>query len=219
MRINEITTHRWRLRRLKQLFDRIYRELASCRSGTLPLKKRKPRPPTSMDDNVGRSVLSARYPTIASTARHMPQRIFAKLKRARKAKPVIRAAPATTGKRSALRAKVPAAPRKPPTKPAAHSQQSAAKQAQAASAANMSQPTATTANPTAMQPSTSARTQQPVSAQPANAVVGVPGTAQALPKPVAVPAVTAATSPSAAALPRPPVTTRALQRVPRVRPR
>lgn len=219
MRIHEITTHRSRLRRLKQLFDRIYRELASCRSGSGALKKRKPRPPTSIDDNVGRSVLSARYPTVASTARHMPQRIVAKLKRARKPKPVQRAAPAATGKRSAPRAKAPSAPLKPPTKPATQSQQSATKQTQAASAANTSQPTATTAKPTAMQPSTSVRTQQPVSAQPANAVVGVPGTAQALPKPVAVPPVTAATSPGAAVLPRPPVTTRALQRVPRARSR
>ena len=219
MRIHEITTHRWRLRRLKQLFDRIYGELALCRSGSVTLKKRKPRPPASMDDNVGRSVLSARYPTIASTARHMPQRIVAKLKRAKKAKPVIRAAPAATSKRSAPRTKAPAAPRKPPTKPAALSQQSATQQAHAGTADSASQPTVTTAKPTAIQPSANPALQQAVSAQPANAAVGVPGTAQALPKPVAVPPVTAATSPGAAVLPRPPVTTRALQRVPRARPR
>ena len=219
MRIHEITTHRWRLRRLKQLFDRIYRELASCRSGSVPLKQRKPRPPASMDDNLGRSVLSARYPTVASTARHMPQRIVAKLKRARKAKPVIRAAPAATGKRSAPRTKAPAAPPKPPTKPVTGAQQSAAKQTQATTAANTSQPTSTTANPTAMQPSANPALQQSVSALPTNSAVGVPGTAQGLPKPVAVPPVTAATSPGAAVLPRPPVTTRALQRVPRARSR
>ena len=202
MRIHEITTHRWRLRRLKKLFDRIYRELASCRSVSVLLKPRKPRPPASMDDNVGRSVLSARYPTVASTARHMPQRIVAKLKRARKPKPVQRATPAATGK------------------PAAHSQQSAAKQAQAA-ASNPSQPTATTAKPTAMQPSANPAPQQPVSALPVNAAFGAQGATQALPKPVAVPTVTAATAAKspAAALPRPPATIRAVQRIPRARPR
>jgi hypothetical protein len=217
VRVHEITTHRSRLRRLKQLFDRIYRELALCRSGSVALKKRKPRPPTSMDDNVGRSVLSARYPTIASTARHMPQRIVAKLKRARKPKPVMRAAPAASGKRSAPRAKAPVSPPKPPTKPTAHSQQSAAKQVQAGTADGASQPTATTSKPTAIQHSTNPTLQQPVSAQPANSTVGVSGTAQTLPKPVTVPAASPATLAGAAVPPRPPFNTRAVQRVPRPR--
>ena len=216
MRIHEITTHRWRLRRLKKLFDRIYRELASCRSGSVLLKPRKPRPPASMDDNVGRSVLSARYPTVASTARHMPQRILAKLKRARKPKPVQRAAPAATGKRSAPRVKAPAAPPKPPTKPVAQAQHSGGKQAQSATADGASQFTVKPAKPTAMQTSTNAATQQPVSALPANAGVGAQSAVQTLAKPVTAPAVSPA-RPGAAVPPRPSVNARAVQRVPRPR--
>jgi hypothetical protein len=130
MRLHEITTRRSRLARLKKLFDRLYHQLAWCRTGSVPPKQRKSRPPASMDDNVGRSVLSARYPTVASTARHMPQRIVSKLKRARKPKPVIRSAPAATGKRSAPRARAPISPStKQPTQ-AAQPAQTAAAQAQ-----------------------------------------------------------------------------------------
>ena len=167
MRIHEITTHRSRLRRLKKLFDRIYRELASCRSGSVPLKQRKPRPPASMDDNVGRSVLSALYPTVASTARHMPQRIVTKLKRTRKAKPVMRAAPAATGKRSAPRARAPSAPSaKQPTQPAQPAQAAAA-QAQANLAGKEQQ---SAAKPTAAQAAMGTTVQQ--QPQPAKPVAG-----------------------------------------------
>ena len=211
VRIHEITTHRWRLRRLKQLFDRIYRELASCRSGSVPLKQRKPRPPASMDDNVGRSVLSARYPSIASTARHMPQRIVAKLKRARKPKPVMRAAPAATGKRSAPRVKAPAAPPKTPTKPVAQAQQSD-------TADGTQQPTAKPAKPTAMQHSTNPAMQQPMPTLPVNAAVAAQSAVQTLAKPVTAPVVSPAV-PGVAVPPRPSVNARAVQRVPRPRPR
>ena len=78
MRLHEFTTRSRRLKHLKQVFDRIYGELAGSTRRTKRSTKRKPLPPAPREERTARSPLSARYPTLASTAQHMPQRIATK---------------------------------------------------------------------------------------------------------------------------------------------
>ena len=124
MRLHEFSTRQSRLRHLKTVFDQIYRELARGTKRRKTTAKRKPLPPSApQDTNVGRSVLSARYPTLASTARYTPQRIVAKRSRPKRVT-MPRAAPlAAPSRRPKPRAAVPvSAPPKPSPKAAATNQ-------------------------------------------------------------------------------------------------
>jgi hypothetical protein len=124
MRLHEFSTRQSRLRHLKKVFDQIYRELALGAKRRKKTTKRKPLPPSApQDNNVGRSVLSARYPTLASTARYMPQRIVAKRSRSKRVT-MPRAAPLAAPSRRPKPRAAPtmSAPSKPPSKAAATNQ-------------------------------------------------------------------------------------------------
>jgi hypothetical protein len=94
MRLHEFSTRKSRLRHLKKVFDQIYRELAQNTRRKTGTGKRKHMPSSDPQAAyVGRSVLSARFPTFASTVRNMPQQVVAKRSRGKRTVAARSAAP------------------------------------------------------------------------------------------------------------------------------
>jgi hypothetical protein len=124
MRLHEFATKRPRLKLLKKVFDRIYGELARCQKRAKKSDKkdtnRKPLPPAPREERTGRSPLSARYPTLSSTAQHMPQRL-AGLRRRKVVKPSTKPVATAKPRRRPVPRVTPPAPAakasKPMTKP------------------------------------------------------------------------------------------------------